>query len=86
MGHYGHVANLGVRLMSMNVGKCPKCSSRVDRLAIERVDITEKHTPEWRGISLVCPNCSTILGAAIDPVDLKNFVVEEVVHKLRSVQ
>lgn len=70
----------------MNVGKCPKCAATVARLAIERVDITEEHTPEWRGISLVCPTCSTVLGAAIDPVDLKNFVVEEVVQKLRSVQ
>jgi len=72
--------------MSMNAGKCPKCEKIVSRLGIERVDITEKHTPEWRGITLLCPSCSTVLGAAIDPIDLKNFVVEEVVHKLRSVQ
>jgi hypothetical protein len=77
---------LGDIAVSMNIGKCPKCAATVARLAIERIDITEKHTPEWRGISLVCPSCSTVLGAAIDPVDLKNFVVEEVVHKLRSVQ
>lgn len=78
--------DLGDTAVYTNVGKCPKCAATVVRLAIERVDITEKNTPEWRGISLVCPNCSTVLGAAIDPVDLKNFVVEEVVHKLRSVQ
>lgn len=69
----------------MNIGKCPKCEATIGRLAIERVDITEKHTPEWRGIILLCPNCSAVLGAAIDPIDLKNFVVDEVVHKLRVV-
>jgi hypothetical protein len=72
--------------MPSNAGKCPKCGATVARLAIERVDITEKHTQEWRGITLLCPSCFTVLGAAIDPIDLKNFVVEEVVHKLRSVQ
>jgi hypothetical protein len=72
--------------MSPNTGKCPKCEALVTRLVVERVDVVESHKVEWRGITLLCVNCSTVLGAAIDPIDLKNFVVEEVVHKLRLVQ
>ena len=69
-----------------NKGKCPRCDASISRLAVERVDVTENYKAEWHGITLVCPSCSAVLGAAIDPIDLKNFVVEEVVHKLRSVQ
>ena len=72
--------------MPQNAGKCPKCEAPITDVAIERVNVTENQKAEWRGITLLCPSCSVVLGAAIDPIDLKNFVVEEVVHKLRSVQ
>jgi len=72
--------------MTQNVGKCPKCEVVVTRLTIERVELVESHNTEWHGITLVCPNCFAILGAAVDPTEVKNFVVEEVVHKLRLVQ
>lgn len=69
-----------------NIGKCPKCEAALTHLTIERVEVAEGEKAEWRGITLLCPSCAVVLGAAIDPLDLKNFVVEEVVHKLRSVQ
>jgi len=72
--------------MPPNAGKCPKCESPIRDLAIERVNVSAKEKMEWRGITLLCPKCSVVLGVAIDPIDIKNFVVEEVVHKLRSVQ
>lgn len=72
--------------MSLNMGKCPKCESAVTRLVVERVDVAEERKIEWHCITLLCPECSAVLGAAIDPMDLKNFVVQEVVHKLRLVQ
>jgi len=72
--------------MPQNAGKCPKCESPIRDLAIERVNVSANEKTEWRGITLLCPSCSVVLGVAIDPIDIKNFVVEEVVHKLRSVQ
>jgi hypothetical protein len=72
--------------MNANAGKCPKCDTLIARLTVERVEVVENRRMEWHGITLLCPTCFTVLGAAIDPIDLKNFVVEEVVHKLRLVQ
>ena len=72
--------------MPQNAGKCPKCEAPIADVAIERVNVSENEKAEWHGITLLCPSCSVVLGAAIDPIDLKNLLVEEVVHKLRSVQ
>jgi len=72
--------------MPQNAGKCPKCEAPIIDVVIERVNVSDNVKTDWRGITLLCPTCSVVLGAAIDPIDLKNFVVEEVVHKLRSVQ
>ena len=67
-------------------GKCPKCEVPVSQVSIQRVEVIETRKAEWRGITLSCPRCSVVLGVAVDPIDLKNFVVEEVIQKLRSVQ
>lgn len=72
--------------MGQHLGKCPKCGAVITHVVIERIDVAEAAKPEWHGITLLCPTCAIVLGAAIDPIDLKNFVVEEVVHKLRSVK
>jgi len=72
--------------MTSGNGKCPKCEVPVTQVRIQRVDVIETQKAEWRGITLSCPSCKVVLGVAVDPIDLKNFVVEEVVQKLRSVQ
>jgi hypothetical protein len=73
-----------VKMGIINTGKCPKCESTITRAEIEHLDVTENFQSRWHGISLVCPSCHTVLGAAIDPVALKNDIVELVVSKLRS--
>jgi len=72
--------------MTSGSGKCPKCEMPVSQVRIQQVDVMETRKAEWRGITLICPSCNVVLGVAVDPIDLKNFVVEEVVQKLRSVQ
>jgi hypothetical protein len=72
--------------MTLGNGKCPKCEVSVTQVRIQQVDVIETRKAEWRGITLSCPSCNVVLGVAVDPIDLKNFVVEEVVQKLRSVQ
>jgi hypothetical protein len=72
--------------MTLGNGKCPKCEAPVTQVRIQQVGVIETRRAEWRGITLSCPSCNVVLGVAVDPIDLKNFVVEEVVQKLRSVQ
>lgn len=68
----------------INIGKCPKCEILITRAEIEHLDITENLQSRWHGISLVCPSCHTILGVAVDPIALKNDIIELIVAKLKG--
>jgi len=49
--------------MPQNAGKCPKCEAPIGDVAIERVNVSENEKAEWRGITLLCPSCSVVLGS-----------------------
>ncbi|WP_104839205.1 hypothetical protein [Sinorhizobium fredii] len=60
----------------MATGKCPKCEKTVTRLKLEGVDATEGFsTGGWKAVTLLCPSCSTVLGAAIDPIAIKTDII-----------
>jgi len=62
-----------------NKGTCPKCDETISSVDIEHVDIKEGPLTKWHGVSLLCPYCSCVLGVSVDPVGLKDDIVELVV-------
>lgn len=62
----------------VKTGKCPKCESTVTHMAIEGVDVKENGQSRWHGITLLCPSCRTVLGAAIDPIAIMNDTIDKV--------
>lgn len=66
-------------------GICPSCKTNVNHLALERVEISEGiGGPKWRGASLLCPSCRTVLGATFDPLALQEDMATSIVRKLRQ--
>lgn len=60
-------------------GKCPKCEKTVSRMTITSAPARAGFGgTEWKAITLSCPNCHTILGAQIDPIAIK----EEMMNRL----
>jgi hypothetical protein len=62
-------------------GKCPKCGNLVSSLNGESVDINAGKR-SWKGATFSCPSCNAVLGAGIDPIALKDSIVEEVTQEL----
>jgi len=60
-------------------GKCPKCDKSLSYIKAERIAVGQSSDEiKWHGVSFLCPFCSTILGASIDPADLTHLKVEAV--------
>ena len=64
----------------INVGKCHKCEKTVSSVKVEDVDVVVGFTPRWRGVSFLCPHCSSVLGVGIDPIALKTDIVSEILR------
>lgn len=60
------------------MAKCPKCESSVTRMNLEHPKAVNRDGKEFSGIVFLCPSCSTVLGATIDPVLLANQVIQAV--------
>jgi hypothetical protein len=55
------------------MGKCPHCKFEISELNLENVTIGDS----WKGVSYVCPHCSCVVGAGIDPVALRTETVSQ---------
>ena len=64
-------------------GKCPKCEKFVSKAKVEYLEITGVGKT-YNGISIVCPFCTTILGADIDPIALKTDIIQGVLKALKK--
>lgn len=63
----------------INTGKCPKCEKILQNAHIETLNLKEGVSgPSWRGVSICCPWCKTILSVSIDPLALKDEMVKDV--------
>ena len=62
----------------MSTGKCPKCQSQLTNVNLEEMPIHVNFRPAFRGISLLCPYCQTILYVSIDPMLLRDDILEEI--------
>jgi len=64
-------------------GKCPKCEMPVDHADAEAISVGDRmYGPLYRGISIVCPHCQTILSVAFDPISQKVDIVGDVLEGL----
>ena len=63
-------------------GRCPKCENRTNHL--EAVMLPTANL-EWQALSLQCPHCHTILGVQMNPDQLVEETVAQVVGKLKPV-
>ena len=65
-------------------GKCPECKATVTYVRIEAIDVRQGFQSKWKGISLICGDCSTVLGVSIDPIAIRTDVVNAVVRRLKA--
>lgn len=65
--------NLGEHMMRSN-GKCPNCGEVVRQLHYEAVDATTRYGTDniYKAVALLCPHCSTILGASLSPFTVRD--------------
>jgi hypothetical protein len=65
------------------VGKCPGCQKQINHTKLDSITVGDQaYGPRHRGVSVICPYCDAILGAAIDPVSLKAEIVDEILTAL----
>ena len=58
------------------VGKCPRCGSDVRRLQVHELDANVIGTGDWKSVTYNCPTCQTILGCQVNPVLLREDIVD----------
>jgi hypothetical protein len=63
--------------------KCPKCEKNITRLRSEDIEANGPGTLVLRSIVFMCPSCSVVLGAQMDPVLLKTELKNELFAMLR---
>jgi hypothetical protein len=68
----------------MNYGKCPKCEGRIAALKVESLHAVVTPTEHYKALTMLCPHCHVVLGAALDPLALLNDTVTQVVDQLRA--
>jgi hypothetical protein len=60
-------------------GNCPKCGRTVNNAVLETIPISAGFgRKNWPGVTLSCPSCNTVLGAAFDPTELKEEIIQEI--------
>ena len=63
-------------------GKCPYCGKIITSLRLNGVEASEPLGMSWNAVTYNCPFCSSVLGCQIDPVAIKNDIVNEIIKKL----
>lgn len=59
-------------------GKCPKCEKVLSYATFSTPDIKQAGGQSWKGVSINCPFCHTILSIAIDPIAIKSDIVSSI--------
>lgn len=67
----------------MATGKCPKCGKTVDHAKTDPIKL-KGGGKVWPGVSLLCPSCDAVLGIQMDPLVLKEAIIEEIVKALQG--
>lgn len=59
-------------------GKCPKCEKLLSYATYSTPDIKQLGGRSWKGISINCPFCQTVLSMSIDPIAIKSDIVADI--------
>lgn len=59
----------------MHTHKCPKCEKTLTHLDGQSIDIHVGGKNAWKGATFACPWCKSVLSAGIDPIAMKNDIV-----------
>lgn len=65
-------------------GKCPHCGQFVTHLAVASPEVHRGTRAMWQGVAFLCPRCTTILGAGLDPLVQKAELINEIVNALKA--
>lgn len=67
----------------LHTGKCPHCNKLLFNASIERLPIHQNDDKKWHGAALVCPFCQKILNVSINPIALRNNIVNQLFDHLK---
>ena len=65
-------------------GICPSCKGLVTQARCEGLDVNVPGGVSWKGISLQCPHCNTVLSVSIDPIAIKADIVADLLKSLQK--
>ena len=68
--------------MGTPVGKCPNCQETIPNVVVESIGTQKPIAGGWNAICFRCPSCHTILSVQLDPVALRQDIVENVLKAL----
>ena len=63
----------------MNTGKCPnpECQRTLGHVAIEKIRVNQGLKRRFNGVSYLCPHCKTIIGVSINPLTVRDEILQE---------
>ena len=67
------------------MGECPKCGDIVRHAHFDEIDIAQSPGvagPTYRGYTVICPKCQTVLGAGFDPIAIKADTIRDILKAL----
>jgi len=62
-------------------GKCPKCETELDPVETEHIP-ARAAGEEFAALAHYCPYCDCALSVQLDPIALRDSLVEEILRKL----
>ena len=62
--------------------KCPKCNANVSIIKIETLPAYNLSGKQFHGAVFLCPECSAVLGAGLDPAAVGEDLVDRVVARV----
>lgn len=62
--------------------KCLNCQQAIPHVVVQSIGTEKPTAGGWNGICFLCPFCRTILGVQLDPVALREDIVESVLKAL----
>jgi len=64
-------------------GKCPKCEKLISSVRCDPVTVNASGG-NWHGVSYSCPLCFSILSVSVDPIAVKEDIVQDLLRALRK--
>jgi len=63
---------------------CPKCGTVLTTVTAGHTQINVPFGESYDGITYACPTCQTLVGIAMDPIALKNDIIDGLFQRLRK--